>query len=69
MGLGLFIAKTLLERTGAKISFSNGHKYQKPSHSQSAPSGAIVDIYWPRKKVEITSYLFGENQYFSIYVF
>jgi len=66
MGLGLFIAKTLLERTGAKISFSNGHKNQKPSQSQSAPSGAIVDIYWPRKKVETTSNLFGENQNFSI---
>ena len=66
MGLGLFIAKTLLERTGAKINFSNGHKNQKPSQSQSAPSGAIVDIYWPRKKVETTSNLFGENQNFSI---
>ena len=66
MGLGLFIAKTLLERTGANISFSNGHKNQISSQSQSAPSGAIVDIYWPRKKVEITSNLFGENQNFSI---
>ena len=66
MGLGLFIAKTLLERTGANISFSNGPKNQTSSQSQSAPSGAIVDIYWPRKKVEITSNLFGENQNFSI---
>jgi signal transduction histidine kinase len=24
MGLGLFIAKTLLERTGARVSFANG---------------------------------------------
>ena len=66
MGLGLFIAKTLLERTGAKIRFSNGHKNQTSSQSQSMPSGAIVDIYWPRKKVETTSNLFGENQNFSI---
>ena len=52
MGLGLFIAKTLLERTGANISFSNGHRNQTSSHSQSEASGAIVEIYWPRKKVE-----------------
>jgi two-component system sensor histidine kinase RegB len=66
MGLGLFIAKTLLERTGAKIRFSNGHRNQTSSQWQSMPSGAIVDIYWPRKKVETTSNLFGENQNFSI---
>ena len=66
MGLGLFIAKTLLERTGAKISFANGHRNQTSNHSQSEPSGAIVEIYWPRKKVESSSNLFGENQKFSI---
>ncbi len=37
MGLGVFIAKTLLERTGADISFANG-----------ASGGAIVAIHWPR---------------------
>jgi two-component system sensor histidine kinase RegB len=66
MGLGLFIAKTLLERTGAKISFANGHRNQTSDHSQNKSSGAIVEIYWPRKKVESTSNLFGENQKFSI---
>ena len=59
MGLGLFIAKTLLERTGAKISFSNGDRNQTSGHSKSEASGAIVEIYWPRKKVESTSNLFG----------
>ena len=66
MGLGLFIAKTLLERTGAKISFSNGDRNQTSAHSKLEASGAIVEIYWPRKKVESTSNLFGENQNFSI---
>lgn len=66
MGLGLFIAKTLLERTGAKISFSNGDRNQTSAHSKREASGAIVEIYWPRKKVESTSNLFGENQNFSI---
>ena len=66
MGLGLFIAKTLLERTGAKISFSNGDRNQTSAHSKPEASGAIVEIYWPRKKVESTSNLFGENQNFSI---
>ena len=66
MGLGLFIAKTLLERTGAKISFSNGDRNQTSAYSKREASGAIVEIYWPRKKVESTSNLFGENQNFSI---
>ena len=66
MGLGLFIAKTLLERTGAKISFSNGDRNQTSAHSKREASGAIVEIYWPRKKIESTSNLFGENQNFSI---
>ena len=66
MGLGLFIAKTLLERTGAKISFSNGGRNQTSAYSKREASGAIVEIYWPRKKVESTSNLFGENQNFSI---
>ena len=66
MGLGLFIAKTLLERTGAKISFSNGDRNQTSAHPKREASGAIVEIYWPRKKVESTSNLFGENQNFSI---
>ena len=66
MGLGLFIAKTLLERTGAKISFSNGDRNQTSAHSKREASGAIVEIFWPRKKVESTSNLFGENQKFSI---
>ncbi|MBN9249663.1 MAG: two-component sensor histidine kinase [Mesorhizobium sp. 61-13] len=39
LGLGLFIAKTLLERSGASIVFSN---------SSGPGEGAVVQIKWPR---------------------
>ncbi|MGI9395677.1 MAG: sensor histidine kinase RegB [Boseongicola sp.] len=53
MGLGLFIAKTLLERTGAKISFANGlGSKQQPEGS--APSGAIVEAAWTRDQLGAT---------------
>jgi two-component system sensor histidine kinase RegB len=48
MGLGLFIAKTLLERTGAKLTFSN-LTYETAAHS-----GAIVEVSWPRKAIEVS---------------
>ncbi len=41
MGLGFFIAKTLLERTGALVTFQNGR-----------PHGAVVLARWPRSKIE-----------------
>jgi two-component system, sensor histidine kinase RegB len=43
LGLGVFIARTLLERTGAKVSFSNRIF---PDH------GAVVQIGWPRERFE-----------------
>jgi two-component system sensor histidine kinase RegB len=43
LGLGVFIARTLLERTGAKISFTNR---TFPDH------GAVVQIAWPRNRFE-----------------
>lgn len=52
MGLGLFIAKTLLERTGAELSFANGHEAgQKPEGSE-PKRGAIVEVVWPRELIE-----------------
>ena len=39
LGLGLFIAKTLLERSGASLSFSN---------SNGPGEGAIIKVSWPR---------------------
>ena len=43
MGLGFFIAKTLLERTGAKVEFRNGKG-----------GGAVVAARWRRETVEAT---------------
>lgn len=44
MGLGFFIAKTLLERTGARLTFEN----------QPIPErGAVVSIVWPREDFEV----------------
>lgn len=43
LGLGVFIARTLLERTGAKVSFTNR---TFPEH------GAVVQINWPRERFE-----------------
>jgi two-component system sensor histidine kinase RegB len=39
----VFIARTLLERTGAKVSFTNR---TFPDH------GAVVQIAWPRRRFE-----------------
>jgi two-component system sensor histidine kinase RegB len=45
MGLGFFIAKTLLERTGAEVGFRNARG-----------GGAVVSIRWPRSVVEALAY-------------
>lgn len=41
LGLGFFIAKTLIERTGGKVSFEN-----RPQSS-----GAVVSLIWPRPAI------------------
>ena len=51
MGLGLFIAKTLLERSGAEISFANGSEPGQPSDNFEIRSGAIVQARWPRERL------------------
>jgi two-component system sensor histidine kinase RegB len=43
LGLGFFIAKTLLERSGATISLDNRERPQR---------GAIVNVSWPREVFE-----------------
>ncbi len=50
MGLGLFIAKTLLERSGAELNFANGRDPLAAAPS-SARSGAIIDVVWPRHAI------------------
>lgn len=51
MGLGLFIAKTLLERSGATLSFVNGPSQAKPNMGR----GAIVTVNWPRSSIEASA--------------
>lgn len=46
MGLGLFIAKTLLQRTGAQLRFSNG-----PEPGDASGTGAIVELRWPAQSL------------------
>ncbi len=47
MGLGLFIAKTLLERTGAELSFANAADPFLGMNERPERSGAIVEAVWP----------------------
>ena len=49
MGLGMFIAKTLLERTGAELSFSNGRDYGASDNGPGERTGAIADVRWSRE--------------------
>jgi two-component system sensor histidine kinase RegB len=47
MGLGFFIAKTLLERSGATVSFWN---------QEGAKKGAVVEIRWPYSAIAAKSF-------------
>jgi two-component system sensor histidine kinase RegB len=51
MGLGLFIAKTLLERSGAEVGFVNGCDPFLIDNERPDRCGAIVEVCWPRKTV------------------
>lgn len=44
MGLGLFIAKTLLARTGAEVHFAN--------RANTPAQGARAEVSWPRARIE-----------------
>ena len=46
LGLGIFIAQSLLERTGARIRFSN-------ARAAARTDGAEVSITWPRDDLEV----------------
>lgn len=66
MGLGLFIAKTLLERTGATLSFTNGsHPFLAPEEHP-LRSGAVVDVVWPRETVTAETGPLEENRPFPL---
>ena len=51
MGLGLFIAKTLLERSGATLRFANGPDDARPA-TYTPRVGAVVELVWPRKAID-----------------
>lgn len=65
MGLGMFIAKTLLERTGADLTFANASSAVLASGDRADRSGAIVEVVWPLDRIiaEKVGPL-GENQPF-----
>ena len=68
MGLGLFIAKTLLERSGAELSFANGSDPYMTAPDAAKHTGAIVEVKWPRDTIDArhgsNAIPLGENQRF-----
>lgn len=65
MGLGLFIAKTLLERTGAELSFANAADPFLATEERPERSGAIIEAVWPLHMVAAQKgQTLGENQNF-----
>lgn len=52
MGLGLFIAITLLERSGAELTFANGSDSFASHASHAERTGAVVEVVWPRHRLE-----------------
>lgn len=62
MGLGLFIAKTLLERTGAELSFANGSDPILAKAELPEKCGAIVELRWPRNSLAAPpDFALGDN--------
>jgi len=67
MGLGLFIAKTLLERSGATLRFSNGSDPTIESSTPHNRSGAIVEVSWLASKIISDKTMsLGENEQFDV---
>lgn len=67
MGLGLFIAKTLLERSGGEVSFANSARSAKKTSKR---RGAIAEVVWSRDAIISNASgetrALGENQPFPI---
>ncbi|KEO54306.1 sensor histidine kinase RegB [Thioclava pacifica] len=51
MGLGVFIAKTLIERTGGRLSFANGDAPYASASDNPTRSGAVVEVVWPAQRI------------------
>ncbi len=52
MGLGLFIAKTLLERSGARLTFANARDPAQRVTARPEQCGAVVEVLWPRARID-----------------
>lgn len=76
MGLGLFIARTLLERTGARIAFANGSDLLGRRNDVSTtdphdrrPPGAIIELTWSKADLVLPKdaqrRALGQNQRFD----
>jgi len=61
MGLGLFIAKTLLERTRAKLIFANGNSTYATKPALEFAKGAVVSVIWDRKNITFDTQIGHEN--------
>ncbi|SIO49595.1 two-component system, sensor histidine kinase RegB [Rhodovulum sp. ES.010] len=55
MGLGLFIAKTLLERSGARLSFANGSDPFLTASDRTERRGAVVEVEWPIAHIGVSA--------------
>lgn len=68
MGLGLFIAKTLLERTGAELMFANGTDPFLADNERPLKCGAIIEVVWQLSKITVsaqdTRRRLGDNENF-----
>ncbi|MBL4916615.1 sensor histidine kinase RegB [Szabonella alba] len=63
MGLGLFIAKTLLERSGAELSFANAANPFLRTEELPLRRGAIIEVIWPIDSLRSTGQgALGENR-------
>ena len=66
MGLGLFIAKTLLQRSGARLAFSNGSDPFLTQEETPERNGAIIEVFWPRDRIAQSPFektgVLGENE-------
>jgi len=70
MGLGLFIAKTLLERSGAEVAFVNATDPFLGREDMDARGGARVEVTWPHDAIGLledeAGGPLGENQPIAI---
>lgn len=68
MGLGLFIAKTLLERSGARVGFRNATDPFLLAEESGERGGAMVEVIWPSGAIQLAEGVahapLGENRQF-----